>query len=135
MTIKEYWILIGREPFLAITWKLDFSQACSFCRMLINQKNFHFTHIPDKTNDHVFRPFWPFLVIFAQWGFFPKHLAVTHNYNMDPYHHAKFQKKLMSQFRENLQTDGRMDGRMEGWTDRQTGSPCFTEPFRLWLGV
>ena len=48
--IKEYWNLIGQEPFLALTWEPDFSQARSFCRMLINHKNFHFTQIPDKTN-------------------------------------------------------------------------------------
>ena len=52
--IKEYWNLIGREPFLAVTWEPDFSQACSFCRMLMNHKNFHFTQIPDKTNDVIF---------------------------------------------------------------------------------
>ena len=52
--IKEYWNLIGREPFLAITWEPDFSQVCSFCRMLMNHKNFHSTQIPDKTNDVIF---------------------------------------------------------------------------------
>ena len=33
LTIKEYWNLIGRETFRAITWETDFSQACSFHRM------------------------------------------------------------------------------------------------------
>ena len=70
LTIKEYWNLIGWEPFLAITWEPDFSQACSFRRMLMNHKNFHFTQIPDKTNDVIFLKspkamflghFWPFL--------------------------------------------------------------------------
>ena len=70
MTIKEYWNLIGQEPFLAITWEPDFSQACSFRRMLMNHKNFHFTQIPDKTNDMIFLKspktmflghFWPFV--------------------------------------------------------------------------
>ena len=86
LTIKEYWNLIGREPFLAITWELDFSQAFSFCRMLMNHKNSHSTQIPDKTNDMIFlkKSFWPFLVIFAWWGFFPKNPAVTRNYYMDP---------------------------------------------------
>ena len=46
--IKEYWNLIGREQFLAIIWEPDFSQACSFRRMLMNNKNFRFTQIPDK---------------------------------------------------------------------------------------
>ena len=30
LTIKEYWSLIGLEPFLAITWEPDFSQALQF---------------------------------------------------------------------------------------------------------
>ena len=119
MTIKECWNLIGQEPFLAITWELDFSQACSFRRMLMNHKNFHFTQIPDKTNDMIFLKspktmflghFWPFLVIFARWGFFPKNPAVTHNYIWAPNTMLSFRKKLMSQFWENLQTDGRTDG-------------------------
>ena len=54
MTIKEYWNLIGQELFLAITWEPDFYQACSFRRMLMNHKNFHFTQIPDKANAVIF---------------------------------------------------------------------------------
>ena len=54
LTIKEYWNLIGSEPFLAIIWEPDFSQASSFHRMLMNHRNFHFTQIPDKTNDGIF---------------------------------------------------------------------------------
>ena len=51
VTIKEYWKLIGREPFLAIiTWEPDFSHVCSFCRMLKGHKNFRFTTNPDKTH-------------------------------------------------------------------------------------
>ena len=43
-------------------------------RLLENVKNFHFTQIPDKTNNMIFLKspktmfpdhFWPFLVIFA----------------------------------------------------------------------
>ena len=87
LTIKEYWNPIGWEQFLAITWEPDFSQACSFRRMLMNHKNFRFTQIPDKTNDMIFSKspktlflghFWPFLVIFAWWGFFPKNPALSH---------------------------------------------------------
>ena len=87
LTIKEYWNLIGREPFLAITWQLDFPQACNFCRMLMSHNNIHFTPIPDKTNDVIFLAspetmflghFWSFWVIFVQWGFFPKNFAVSH---------------------------------------------------------
>ena len=77
LLIKEYWNLIGREPFWAITWESDFSQACSFHRMLMNHKKFNFTQIPDKTNDMIYLKgpknlfwghFWPFLVILAPWG-------------------------------------------------------------------
>ena len=72
--IKEYWNLIGWQPFLAITWELDFPQACSFRWMLMKHKNFHFTQIQDKTNDMIFLKspktmflanFDPFLAIFA----------------------------------------------------------------------
>ena len=137
MTIKEYWNLIGREPFLAITWEPDFFQACSFCRMLMNHKNFHLTQIPDKNNDMIFLKspktlfldhFWQFLVIFARWGFFPKNPAVTYNYIWTLNNMLNFKKtKKMSQFRENLQTNGRMGGR--------TGTPYFLGPFRLRTGV
>ena len=88
LTIKEYWNLTGREPFSAITWEPNFSQACSFRRMLMNHNKFDFTQILDKTNDLIFLKspktmffghFWQFLVIFARWGFFPKNPAVTYN--------------------------------------------------------
>ena len=70
LTIKEYWNLIGPEPFLAITWEPDFFQACSFRRLLMNHKNFHFTQIPDKTNHLIFlncpkTVFGPILLIFS----------------------------------------------------------------------
>ena len=90
--LMKYWRLKNTEISLAknyfwLTWELDFSQACSFCRMLMNHKNFCFTQIPDKTNDVIFLKspktlflvhFWPFLVILAWWGFFPKNLALLH---------------------------------------------------------
>ena len=68
--IKNYCNLIGRESFLSLTWELDYSQAWSFRRMLMNYENFDFTQIPDKTNDMIFLKssktiflghFWPFL--------------------------------------------------------------------------
>ena len=114
--IKESWNLIGQEPFLAITWKLDFSQAFNFRRMLMNHNNFHFTQIPEKINDMIFlkSPKTMFSGHFRSFlpdgEFFQKiRLCHTQLY-MDPYHHPKFQKELMSQSRENLWTDGRIDG-------------------------
>ena len=71
LTIKEYWNLIGREQFLAITWELDFFQACRFCRMLINHKNFRFTQIPDKANDMIFLKSRKTLFLGHFWPFFP----------------------------------------------------------------
>ena len=58
--LVKYWRLKNTEISLAeshfwITWELDFSQACSFRRMLMNHKNFRFTQIPDKTNDMIFQ--------------------------------------------------------------------------------
>ena len=84
--LVKYWRLknTGREPFLAITWEPDFSQACSFRRMLMNHKNFDFTQIPDKTNAVIFLKipktkflahFWPFL---PDGDFFLKNSALSH---------------------------------------------------------
>ena len=115
--IKEYWGLIGREPFLVITWEPDFSQACSFCRMLINHKNLHFTQIPGKTNDVIFFQspktmflghFWSFL---PDVDFFQKIPLCHTQLYMGP-----FQKKLMSQFWGNLWTDRRTNERTDGRT-------------------
>ena len=61
--------------------------------MLMNHENFHFTQIPDKTNDEIFlkspKPvlrgiFDHFLVIFSRWGFFPKNPALSHNIYVPP---------------------------------------------------
>ena len=84
--LAKYWRLQNTEISLAerhfwLTCEPDFPQACSFRRMLINQKNFPFIQIPDKHNDVIFLKspktmflghFWQFLVIFAWWRFFPK---------------------------------------------------------------
>ena len=110
--IKQYWNLIGQEPFLSLTWELDFSQACSFCRMLMNHKNFDFTQIPDKTNDAIFLKktcFWASFNHFFPMGFFSKKSSYHTQVYIGPEHYAKFQKKMMSQSRENLQPDGRRD--------------------------
>ena len=90
LMIKEYWNLIGSEPFLVINWELYFSQRCSFFTMLMNHKNFPFTQIPNKTYDAIFlkspknHGFGSFLTIIARWGFFPKNLSVTHKYMWAP---------------------------------------------------
>ena len=124
MTIKEYWNLIGREPFLAITWEPDFSQACSFRRMLMNHKNFHFTQIPDKTNDMIFLKcpktmllghFLPFSVIFAQWGFFPKNLALPHITRYGPLTPWYVSEKTNEPILRKV-----TDRRKDGWTDRRS---------------
>ena len=118
--VKEYWNLIGQEPFLAITWEPDFSQACSFHRMLMNHKNFHLTQIPDKSNDTIFLKspktmfFGPILTVFGHFCqveiFSKKSSSVTHNYIWAPKTMLRFRKKLMSQSWENLWTDRRTDG-------------------------
>ena len=128
MLIKEYWNLIGQEPFLAITWEPAFSQACNFCRMLMNHKNFHFTQIPDKTIDIIFlkvqKPcFWVVFDHFRSFlpngDFFQKiRLCHTHSVTIGSVTHylfasntmLSFRKKLMSQSQENLWTGGRTDG-------------------------
>ena len=58
--------------------------------MFINHKNFHFTQIPDKTNDMIFLKspktlfldhFWPFL---PNGDFFPKNLLCNTQLYMGP---------------------------------------------------
>ena len=66
LTIKEYWNLIGQEQILALTWEPDFSQECIYRRMSMNQKNFRFTQIPDKTKDMISLKSPKTLVIFAR---------------------------------------------------------------------
>ena len=67
------------ENDLWLTWEPNFSQACSFYRMLMNHKNFPLTQIPDKTNDVIFLKspktlfwghFWLLLIIFARCRFY-----------------------------------------------------------------
>ena len=62
----SHWLI----AIFTFTLELDFSQACSFLRMVMNYKNFDFTQISDKTNDVIFLKspktmflghFWPFL--------------------------------------------------------------------------
>ena len=100
--------------------------------MLINHKNFHFTQIPEKTNDVIFLKSpktlfaGHFLTIFGHFclmEIFSKKSGSVAQLYMGPYHHPKFQEKLMSQSWENLQTGWRTDG------------PYFVGPFLPRPGV
>ena len=97
--IKEYRNLTGGEPFLSITWELDFSQAYSFWRMLMNHKNFHFTQITDKANNVIFLKspktmfLGHFLTIFALCGFFSKKIRLSHTTIYGPLTSCKVSKK------------------------------------------
>ena len=125
---------------MAITWEPDFSQPCSFWRMLMNHKNFCFTQIPDKTNNVIFLKspktlflghFWPFLVIkkskspvfgpflviFAWWWFRKKSGSVTHNYIWAPNTTLSFRKKTNEPI---PQKDGRTDRMVDRRPDGQT---------------
>ena len=133
--IKEYWNPIGWEPFLYLTWELDFSQAYIFCRMLMNHKNFDFTRIPDKTNDVIFLKspktmllghFWTILVIFARWEFFPKNLALSDITIYGPLTRCEFSGKTNQPILRK-RTDGGMDRRM----DERMDGPYFIGDFRL----
>ena len=76
--IEEYWNLIDREPFLSLTWELNFFHACSFLTMFMNRKIFDFTKIPDKTNDLIFlkipkkKCFWTIFDHFSPMDIFSK---------------------------------------------------------------
>ena len=74
--------------------------------MLMNHKKINFTQIPDKTNDMIYLKspknlFWAISDHFSPMG--KKSRSVTC-------------KKLMSQSKESLQIDGRMERKMDGQT-------------------
>ena len=121
MTIKEYWNLIDQEPFLALTWEPDFSQACSLCRMLMKHKNFWFTQSPDKTNDVIFLKspktlFWGHFWSFSSLRDFFQKIYLSHTTSNAMLSFRKNSEPILRKFK----TDGRMDGRTEGRMDRQT---------------
>ena len=116
--LVKYWRLKNTE--MSLAWEPDFSQACSFRRMLMNHKNFRFTQIPDKTKKvqkpcfwAIFDHFWSFL---PDGDFFQKVWLSRTLIYMDP-------KKLKSQFWEKLWTEGRSDG---WWKDNR---PYVIGPF------
>ena len=53
LTIKEYCAIFGPNLRSRLA-PPPHPHACSFRRMLKDHKNFHFTTIPDKTNDSIF---------------------------------------------------------------------------------
>ena len=115
LKIKRYWNIFGREPFLAIiTWKAYFSQICSFCRMVKDHKQLLFYNNYGQKKDLIFLKspknflFWPFLTIFDI-IFFQKNPALSHITKYASKHHAKFQKKQISQFWENVWSNRRKE--------------------------
>ena len=98
--LVKYWWFKNTKILFAFTLELDFSQACSFVRMLMKHKKFDFTQIPRKTNDVILLKspktmflghFWPFL---PDGDFFQKNQQnVTHNYIWIP--------NIMLSFRKN----------------------------------
>ena len=119
LMIEEYLNFNGQEPFLAMIWEPDFSQACSFCRMLMDNKNFHFTQIPDKPNDVIFlkspktlfwRHFWPFWSFLPNGNFFQN---ITLNYNTMP----SFRKTLWANSEKIYEQT--KDRWKDGWKDIQ----------------
>ena len=83
LRIKEYWNLIDRELFLAITWEPDFSKACSFCRM--SMKNHQvmiitwYGHYMDSQRPKI-GDSWSFTSLYLQhWVTTPKKQVVLQN--------------------------------------------------------
>ena len=81
--LVKYWRLKNTEISLAENYNL----RTGFFLSVLFLKNVHLTQIPDKSNDEIFLKstktmflvyFWPFLVIFARWGFLPKNPALLH---------------------------------------------------------
>ena len=93
--LKSHWL----RAIFSFTWELDFSQACSFLRVLMNHKTFDFTQIPNKTYEVNFLKspktmFWGIFDHFYLMGVFSKKSSsVTHNYTWTP--------NIMLSFRKN----------------------------------
>ena len=83
--------------------------------MLMNHKNFHLTQIPDKTNDNFLKKSKnPVFGYFSLMGNFSKKSgSVTCNYIWATNSMLRLRKKITSQFRQNLQKDGRMNRRTD----------------------
>ena len=87
LMIKEYWNLIGQEPFLALTWEPDFSQAWSFRRMLMNHKNFRLhrfltrlmVRFSSKTPETCFWAIFDHFCSHLPHGDFPKKIRLCHS--------------------------------------------------------
>ena len=129
--LMKYWWLMNTEISLAehhfwLTWEPDFSQACSFHRTLMSHKNFCFTQIPDKTNDVIFWKSLIFLFLGYFWlflsdgDFFQKIWNCHERLLWVPKTMLSFRKKLISQFWEKLQTEGRTHERTDRRMDGQT---------------
>ena len=128
--IKEYWNLIGWEPFLAITWEPDFSQACSFHRMLMNNKNFHFTQIPDKINDMIFLKS-PKIMFLGHFGPFLPNADVFQKIQLC-HTQLYMAPNIKLSLRKNIRANPKKTYRQtEGVTDR----PYFTGPFQPRPGI
>ena len=99
--------------------------------MLMNHKNFHFTQIPDKTNDvmsknHVFGPFVTIFGHFCPMGIFPKKIRLCHTTRYGPLTPCYVSEKTNGPILRKL-----TDRRKEGRTDR----PYFIGSFRPRPGV
>ena len=133
--IKEYWNLIGREPFLSLTWELDFSQACSLRRMLMNHKNFDFTQIPEKINGVIFLKS-PKTMIFDHFcpiRIFSKKSSCRTQHMWAPNIKLSFRKKLTSQSQENERADWRRDRQNLFYMTLPAKARDKTTPFGKWL--
>ena len=123
LTIKEYWNLIRPQPILAITWEPDFSQTCSFYRILKDHKNFHFIPIPDKANHLIFKKVRKILFFGPFWhSFFQKILLYHIQLNVAPNTILSFRKNKWANSEKTCEyTIGR--------TDRCKDRPSFIGPF------
>ena len=126
--LVKYWQLKNSEILLAKShWEPYFSQVCSFCRTLMNHKNFHLTQILDKTNDLIFLQspktlflchFWPFLVILPDRDFLQK-IQLSHTSIYGPLTACWVSQKTNEPIPRKL-LNRRKDTRKDGWKDGHT---------------
>ena len=108
--LKNNQISLAKSHF-GYNLRTRFFPSMQFSQMLMNRNNFHFTQIPDKTNDLIFLKS-------------PKTMFLGHFRSFS--HTTIYGPNIMQSFRKSYWANPvKTYGQTEGWMDR----PYFTGPF------
>ena len=116
---KSRWQKFGKQSWKQLPFVADNFKGC-FWKLVNKASSFHSclsTFQKSKSDINLLLKYWHFWSFLPSGDFFKKIWLCHTQLHMGPQHHAKFQKKLMTQFWENLQTDGRIDEHKYKWKD------------------